>query len=63
MRKSFYSIYCALVMPTESYYAGMSLAESLREFADHHGKKSTRHITQFEMSMLFDAAELLERLE
>ena len=49
-------------MPRESHYEGMSLPDALREFAEFHGKKKTRHITQYEVKLLRDAADLLDNL-
>jgi hypothetical protein len=49
-------------MPRESHYQGMSLPDALREFAEFHGKKKTRHITQYEVKLLRDAADLIDNL-
>ena len=49
-------------MPRESHYDGLSIADALREFAEFHGKKKTRHITQYEVRLLRDAADLIDEL-
>jgi hypothetical protein len=50
-------------MPTENHFAGMDLSEILIEIAEHHSKKSTRHITQFEKQCLYKAAKKLRAMK
>ncbi len=47
--------------PRKSHYAGMTLAEALREMADHHGAERTRHLSQDEVAVLERAAAIVER--
>ena len=49
-------------MPRASHYEGMTLSDKLREFAEFHGRKKTRHITIAEVKFLRDAADLIEQL-
>jgi hypothetical protein len=49
-------------MPRAAHYQGLSVADQLREFAEFHGKKKTRHITIDEVKILRDAADLIESL-
>ena len=49
-------------MPRESHYLGLEISDALREFAEFHGKKKTRHITQYEVKLLRDAADMIDRL-
>ena len=46
------------VMPTSDHYSG-SIASRLGQFADHHYKPTTRHISHYEFTLLCDAAERL----
>ena len=47
-------------MPGESFYDGLSLAEKLLKFADHHVDPLVRHISQDEAGYLKDAANALD---
>jgi len=58
-----YLYFIAILMPTENHFAGMDLSEILIEIADHHSKKSTRHITQFEKQCLYKAAKKLRAMK
>ena len=46
-------------MPTEDYYEGLTLVESLRKFTTYHSEAEIRHISSFEASMLDRAADRL----
>ena len=48
-------------MPTYEHYRDLTLVEALRRLADHHSEKRTRHITQDERKLLYDAAGWMER--
>lgn len=48
------------MVPPEDFYAGLSLSEQLRRFAEHHYEQATRHISRYEYEMLLHAAELLQ---
>ncbi len=47
-------------MPRYEDYAGPTLAEALRQFAEHHSEPRTRHITSDERKLLHDAADWME---
>ena len=49
-------------MPRADYYDGLTMAEALRAFADHHGAPRTRHITADETALLHRAADRLEQV-
>lgn len=49
-------------MPKAHYYEGLTLADALRAFADHHGAPRTRHITADETTLLYRAADRLEQV-
>ena len=49
-------------MPKADYYDGLTMAEALRAFADHHGAPRTRHITADETTLLYRAADRLEQV-
>lgn len=49
-------------MPKADYYGGLTLAEALRAFADHHSAPRTRHITADETTLLYRAAARLEQI-
>lgn len=51
------------MMPRADFYDGLSFAEMLRKLAEHHSTKSTRHLSKFETTMLFDAADMIEQIE
>lgn len=48
-------------MPTIESYSGLTLVEAVRQFADHHYESRTRHITQDEYKLLYDAADWMEQ--
>ena len=48
-------------MPTIESYSGLTLVEAMRQFADHHYESRTRHITQDEYKLLYDAADWMEQ--
>lgn len=49
-------------MPRADYYEGLTLADALRAFADHHSAPRTRHITADETALLYRAADRLEQV-
>ena len=49
-------------MPKAHYYEGLTLADALRAFADHHSAPRTRHITADETTLLYRAADRLEQV-
>ena len=48
-------------MPRYEDYAGLTLVEALRQFAEHHSEPRTRHITSDERKLLHDAADWMEQ--
>lgn len=48
-------------MPRYEDYAGLTLVEALRQFAEHHSEPRTRHITSDERKLLYDAADWMEQ--
>ena len=46
-------------MPQENFYRGLTLDEALEKMATHHHKQRTRHISQFESSLLHAAVDML----
>ena len=49
-------------MPKADYYEGLTMADALRAFADHHSAPRTRHITADETVLLYRAADRLEQV-
>ena len=49
-------------MPQKDRYDHLTLAAALRDFAEHHGSKRTRHITADEQDLLAEAADVLEKI-
>lgn len=47
-------------MPQETYYEGLLLGQALRKFGDYHGDPKTRHISQYEHSLIERAADRIE---
>ena len=47
-------------MPKAEEYEGLTLAEKVRHFAEHHKEHRTRHISKDEYEILIDAATALE---
>lgn len=47
-------------MPGENFYKGLTLAEKLSRFADHHYAKTNRHISIYERQMLDEVSKRLE---
>lgn len=45
-------------MPSSDHYSG-SIANRVRQFAEHHYEPRTRHISHYEFTLLCDAAECL----
>jgi hypothetical protein len=46
-------------MPDRDFYAGLSLREQLRRFAEHHYDEKTRHISADEHEMLLQMSDAL----
>lgn len=48
-------------MPLRQQYAGLTMAEAIRQLAEHHGEERTRHLSQDEYDLLQRAADVVER--
>lgn len=48
-------------MPSEAFYEGLTLAEQVQKFLDHHYAKKTRHISAYEAQMLDRARTRIEQ--
>ncbi len=46
-------------MPQREFYAGLSLREQLRRFAEHHYDEENRHISADEYEMLLQVIDAL----
>lgn len=46
-------------MPGPEFYKGLTIAESLVRFAEHHVDQENRHISSYEYQMLILASEAL----
>jgi hypothetical protein len=46
-------------VPTEEFYKGLDLAETVERMAEHHDSAERRHISHFEYQALVEAARRL----
>jgi NAD-dependent DNA ligase len=49
------------VMPQRADYENRTLAEAIRQLAEHHHTKQNRHISRDEYDLLIQAADVIER--